>query len=421
MTLNVLAHQKDILSAYDVVLKSPSCDHWMILEYESNSNIIKVADTGDGGMEELSRSFVAGKLQYGIGAVKWGTSTNAKIVLIQWYISTLQQGEGVPSSRLVATANHATELKRFLRGVHMILIARSEEDVDMESILHVVSRLPGVSETVPISTETSESTHPKAVGTTYQPIKPKNEIDTSSRENFWKEIRAQENDRIAEEKKREKKKNETALRERTELNERIHAQLCSEEGTKKASELSGPKISGKNIVRTNDLIQSRKGLFEKESQQCITEHHKILQVSTEQKRKQQASECISTNKSDVNVIRENAVENKSDRTFHVASEITPQQKKSQQEVGISNFPQEDTLKKAESEVTHIMEDPKPSYGLRVIALWDYQAADETEISFNPDDIITEVDQIDEGWWRGRAPDGQAGFIESSFCAFPTFQ
>lgn len=33
------------------------------------------------------------------------------------------------------------------------------------------------------------------------------------------------------------------------------------------------------------------------------------------------------------------------------------------------------------------------------------AADETEISFDPGDIITNIDQVDEGWWQGLAPDG----------------
>ncbi|KAM3724361.1 Drebrin-like protein [Dirofilaria immitis] len=408
MTLNVIKHQNDILSAYDIVLNSSDCNHWMILEYESNSNIIKVADTGDGGMEELSRSFVAGKLQYGVGAVKWGTITNAKIVLIQW------QGEGVPSSRLVTTANHATELKRFLRGVHMILIARSEEDVDMESILRVINRLPGVNEAVPTLTEISECKRPKTIGTTYQPVKPENEIDASNRENFWKEIRTQEDDRIADERRREGEKNEIAVRERNELNERIHAQLCFKEGTKKAFEPSSSKIYGKDIIRTNDLVQSRKDLFEKESQKCITEHRKILQQAIEQKGKKQSLECTSINEGNVDVIRENAVENKSDRTFHVTSDISPQQRRSQQEVGVSNFIQEDSLKEVENKVSQIIGDAKSSHGLRVIALWDYQAADETEISFNPDDIITEVDQIDEGWWRGRAPNGQYGLFPANY-------
>lgn len=39
-------------------------------------------------------------------------------------------------------------------------------------------------------------------------------------------------------------------------------------------------------------------------------------------------------------------------------------------------------------------------GIKATALYDYQAADEDEISFDPDDIITHIEMIDEGWWRG---------------------
>uniref|UniRef100_A0A1A9UR61 SH3 domain-containing protein n=1 Tax=Glossina austeni TaxID=7395 RepID=A0A1A9UR61_GLOAU len=38
--------------------------------------------------------------------------------------------------------------------------------------------------------------------------------------------------------------------------------------------------------------------------------------------------------------------------------------------------------------------------IHAIALYDYQAADDDEISFDPDDIITHIEMIDEGWWRG---------------------
>ncbi|KAK9884922.1 hypothetical protein WA026_009159 [Henosepilachna vigintioctopunctata] len=39
-------------------------------------------------------------------------------------------------------------------------------------------------------------------------------------------------------------------------------------------------------------------------------------------------------------------------------------------------------------------------GISATALYDYQAAADDEISFDPDDIITHIEQIDEGWWRG---------------------
>lgn len=38
--------------------------------------------------------------------------------------------------------------------------------------------------------------------------------------------------------------------------------------------------------------------------------------------------------------------------------------------------------------------------IQAIALYDYQASAEDEISFDPNDIITHIEKIDEGWWRG---------------------
>uniref|UniRef100_A0A1L8ED22 Putative src substrate cortactin n=2 Tax=Haematobia irritans TaxID=7368 RepID=A0A1L8ED22_HAEIR len=38
--------------------------------------------------------------------------------------------------------------------------------------------------------------------------------------------------------------------------------------------------------------------------------------------------------------------------------------------------------------------------IHAIALYDYQANDDDEISFDPDDVITHIEMIDEGWWRG---------------------
>ncbi|RWS26007.1 drebrin-like protein B [Leptotrombidium deliense] len=53
-------------------------------------------------------------------------------------------------------------------------------------------------------------------------------------------------------------------------------------------------------------------------------------------------------------------------------------------------------------------------GLKARALYDYQAADETEISFDPDDIITHIEQIDEGWWQGMGPNGTYGLFPANY-------
>ena len=45
-----------------------------------------------------------------------------------------------------------------------------------------------------------------------------------------------------------------------------------------------------------------------------------------------------------------------------------------------------------------------------MALYDYQAADDTEISFDPGQVITHIDQIDPGWWQV----GNTSFINGHF-------
>ena len=40
--------------------------------------------------------------------------------------------------------------------------------------------------------------------------------------------------------------------------------------------------------------------------------------------------------------------------------------------------------------------------------------EDNEISFDPDDIITHIEQIDSGWWLGVAPDGKQGMFPANY-------
>lgn len=51
--------------------------------------------------------------------------------------------------------------------------------------------------------------------------------------------------------------------------------------------------------------------------------------------------------------------------------------------------------------------------ISAVALYDYQAADYDEISFDPDDIITDIETIDEGWWRGKC-NGKVGLFPANY-------
>lgn len=59
--------------------------------------------------------------------------------------------------------------------------------------------------------------------------------------------------------------------------------------------------------------------------------------------------------------------------------------------------------------------PPPPSGTRYIAIYDYTAADDDEVSFNEGDIIVDATVIDEGWMEGRVQrSGQYGMLPSNY-------
>ncbi|XP_060552364.1 tyrosine-protein kinase STK-like [Ruditapes philippinarum] len=53
-------------------------------------------------------------------------------------------------------------------------------------------------------------------------------------------------------------------------------------------------------------------------------------------------------------------------------------------------------------------------GFNVTALYDYTAGDDDEISFEPGDIITNIEPIDDGWWVGTTANGARGMFPANY-------
>ncbi|NXV24518.1 HCLS1 protein, partial [Cepphus grylle] len=52
-------------------------------------------------------------------------------------------------------------------------------------------------------------------------------------------------------------------------------------------------------------------------------------------------------------------------------------------------------------------------GTCAVALYDYQGEGDDEISFDPDDTITHIEMVDEGWWRGQCR-GKVGLFPANY-------
>uniref|UniRef100_A0A2K5KGK3 Hematopoietic lineage cell-specific protein n=1 Tax=Colobus angolensis palliatus TaxID=336983 RepID=A0A2K5KGK3_COLAP len=52
-------------------------------------------------------------------------------------------------------------------------------------------------------------------------------------------------------------------------------------------------------------------------------------------------------------------------------------------------------------------------GISAVALYDYQGEGSDELSFDPDDVITDIEMVDEGWWRGHCH-GHFGLFPANY-------
>ncbi|XP_009958432.1 PREDICTED: hematopoietic lineage cell-specific protein-like, partial [Leptosomus discolor] len=63
------------------------------------------------------------------------------------------------------------------------------------------------------------------------------------------------------------------------------------------------------------------------------------------------------------------------------------------------------------EIDNVYEVESP--GTCAVALYDYQGDGDDEISFDPDDTITHIEMVDEGWWRGQCR-GKVGLFPANY-------
>ncbi|NXL37812.1 HCLS1 protein, partial [Glaucidium brasilianum] len=70
---------------------------------------------------------------------------------------------------------------------------------------------------------------------------------------------------------------------------------------------------------------------------------------------------------------------------------------------------EEILPEELSQSQHHPGDP----GTCAVALYDYQGDGDDEISFDPDDTVTHIEMVDEGWWRGQCR-GKFGLFPANY-------
>ncbi|XP_029296306.1 drebrin-like b isoform X2 [Cottoperca gobio] len=453
MAVNLSKNGPALTSAFQEVVDEKSNTNWALFTYEGNSNDIRLAEKGDGGLEELVEELNNGKVMYAFCRVQDPNSGLPKYVLINW------TGEGVKDSRKGLCANHVSSMANFLRGAHVTINARADEDVEPEVIMQKVAKASGANYNFhkESSSRFQDSGPQGPVGSVYQKTNAMSEIKKTNKDNFWAQAEKDEEKRRKEERAKavderqhlEKERKDRESKEATQRDKRDKERASQIDEQKKYQQKQDAesKDQEKQNWEAASLISQRalnpREMF-KQRERGITPSDSDVPsaapVSPQPGRLQspflskpgyeperasspqrQASPEPAGSASPVRAA-EPDVDDGQSRCEYDEQEATPlPQEQCEEEAPAADSQVQETLYEEppqpqveETNSYEVTAEETPDKGTCARALYDYQAADDTEISFDPDDILTGIEMIDEGWWRGYSPDGHFGMFPANY-------
>ncbi|TRZ16013.1 hypothetical protein HGM15179_011087 [Zosterops borbonicus] len=460
MALNLAKNGRALQEAYGSVVAAGSPTDWVLFTYEGNSNDLRVAGSGDGGLEEMVEELNSGKVMYGFCRVKDPNSGLPKYVLVNW------TGEGVSDMRKGACANHVSTVANFLKGAHVTINARAEEDVEPELIMEKVAKASGANYSFHKESIKFQDSGPQVpVGSVYQKTNAMSEIKRVNKDNFWAKAEKDEENRRLEEKRRaeeerqrlEREWRERELQEAAGREQMFKARSSEIEAQKRLQQHPEAENRDREQQQWNEQIeeyeaQQRKGVKRSESVEKAQEAATLIAQRAVNprdifKQREKAGPGDMGMPAQPGKLRSPFLQKEMNSVPSVASSsrdvwrsppaspIPAAGRDSGYNSGVPGSHMEDNLYGEPPEPSAIYEEPpqeqvddaKYDYrveyqepldlagkGLCARALYDYQAADDTEISFDPENIITNIEMIDEGWWRGYGPDGHFGMFPANY-------
>ncbi|XP_021461690.2 drebrin-like b isoform X2 [Oncorhynchus mykiss] len=450
MAVNLSKNGIALTNAYKEVVDEKSNTNWALYTYEGNTNDIRLAEKGDGGLEELVEELSSGKIMYAFCRVQDPNSGLCKYVLINW------TGEGVKDARKGLCANHVSSMANFLKGAHVTINARAEEDVEPEAIMQKVGKASGANYSFHKESNKFRDAGPQGpVGSVYQKTNAMSEIKRTNKDNFWAQAEKDEEKRRQEERckadeerqklekdRKDREAKEATLREKrdkerasmidqqkkyqqqqeAESREDEKQQWEEQEKDFQATQKKGMK-RGVSVEKANEaanLISQRsmnpremfkqreKGMDTPAAAHATSSPQPEPSVDELVVDESSQSECL--DEQDATPVQDAVPEEQ--WQDEVKAPAPPTQHNHPTEPAQNDLYEEPP--QVEENTFEVPAGEKTDRGVCARALYDYQAADDTEISFDPDDIITGIEMIDEGWWRGYSPDGHFGMFPANY-------
>ncbi|XP_056232835.1 drebrin-like b isoform X5 [Seriola aureovittata] len=405
MAVNLSKNGPALTAAYKEVVDEKSNTDWALFTYEGNSNDIRLAEKGDGGLEELVEELNSGKVMYAFCRVQDPNSGLPKYVLINW------TGEGVKDARKGICANHVSAMANFLKGAHVTINARADEDVEPEAIVQKVAKASGANYSFhkEASSRFQDSGPQGPVGSVYQKTNAMSEIRKTNKDTFWAQAEKEEEKRRQEERRKAEEERQHLERERKDREAKEAAQRDKRDKERASQIEQQKKYQQQQEAESRD--QEKQHLEDQEENQAA--QRKAVKRGESVEKANEAASLISQralNPREMFKQRERGI-TPSDSDVPAAAPASPQPEEAP---AAKSYVQEEPAQVEEKNSDEVTAEETSDRGICARALYDYQAADDTEISFDPDDIIAGIEMIDEGWWRGYGPDGHFGMFPANY-------
>uniref|UniRef100_A0A1Q3G4Z0 Putative drebrin n=1 Tax=Culex tarsalis TaxID=7177 RepID=A0A1Q3G4Z0_CULTA len=395
MSIDLQKNRDALVSAWKSVVDTKSPVNWALFTYEGQTNALKVQETGEDGIAELAAELNSGKLQYGFVRVDNKETGIAKFVFINW------QGEGAPTARKGTCAKHVRDVTNLLKGAHITIHATTEDDVEEARILEKLQKVVVNDFKVKDYSQTNDA--PKPVGTNYSRVIPTKEINPAERDEFWRKEEEEEKHRLQLEYERKLSETVKLEEERRRREEREFEKREAALGTPASPEKDYSRQASDNskserdreikqVVEASGKVSSAKARF----------LNSTAQLSPSHIQQQVAPELI---------LSPDAENEEKSLIAELKAEMEAEERERN---GLPSATEPEAAPQEYFDPNATIDLTDEDNMIRARALYDYQAADESEISFDPGDVITHIDQIDEGWWQGLAPDGTYGLFPANY-------
>jgi len=453
------ANGKEVKNAYDSIISGESTFEWALYGYEDGSNEIELVDSGN-GLQQLCDEFDEEEYQYAFARVTDPNTKLPRFVFISWC------GESVPFTKKGMYNTFTNDVLRYFSGFHIHINARSKFDVDPDEIMKKVKSCSGAN----YSFHQNQALKNKAFDNTPK-IEPKIELkDESNKIKDYSSVPKRNPLNSGD-------VNSTPAPKVNPLNSgnvsSTPAPKINPLNNNSSTESTKPFITGSNSNlnplnnnNNSDSVEqsssrrssnadynplqpnaSRKNSVAKESSrgsvESIRETFEKMNKSEPEEKEDVSKVCSKSISSRINAfqnqIQETNENNKKEEA--IKKELSSknlknwEQHKEPPKPIVRDVPkpaEEEPPKPVERDIPQpvVEEPPKPvveevvqeqeqkldeQNGNTVKALYSYEAVEEGELSFEENEILTNVvDVPGEGWWSGKNSKGEYGMFPANY-------